>query len=77
MFSSGYVKLYVTKYNNVLQDWELKITDDYEGRKDEEKYFRVLREGQKYFYESVKEYENHSGYKVTTTVNDELDGVLV
>ena len=77
MFSSGYVKLYVTKYNNVLQEWQLKITDDYEGRKDEEKYFRVIREGQKYFYKTVTDYEKHSGVKFINSVNDELDGVIV
>lgn len=68
MFGTGYTKLYVTQFNKIIKDWELKITSDYEGTKDEEKYYRVIRDGRKHYYYSNEEYKMHVGVE---------DGIIV
>ena len=55
-----YVTINVWYYNDLLKTWIIKGTCDYQGTKDEYKYFRVISEGKKYFYSSVNDYYEHN-----------------
>ena len=59
MFGTGYSNLYLTKYNTVFKQWEMVLTKDLEETKDELKYFRVIRNSKKYFYESEEDYNKY------------------
>ena len=54
------IPINVWYYNDLLSEWILKGTTDYQGTKDEYKYFRVLSGGRKYFYASSMDYFEHS-----------------
>ena len=47
-------------YNDLLSEWILKTTNDYQETKDELKYFRVMSNGKKVFYESAEQYFLHN-----------------
>lgn len=50
--------------------WRQVFTPDHEETKDELKYFRVLRDGKKEFYNSPQDYKIHKSIKHVITVND-------
>lgn len=52
-------------YNDVLSEWILKGTKDYQETKDEYKYFRILSEGKKYFYTSSSDYFEHNKNRIS------------
>lgn len=54
------IPISVWYYNDLLSEWILKGTNDYKETKDEYKYFRVMSEGKKYFYNSAEDYYNHN-----------------
>tara|TARA_E500000178_G_scaffold313376_1_gene330720 strand:- start:136 stop:369 length:234 start_codon:yes stop_codon:yes gene_type:complete len=54
------IPLNVWYYNDLLNDWILKLTNDFVETKDEYKYFRVISNGKKYFYSSSKDYFLHN-----------------
>ena len=47
-------------YNDLLSQWMLKSTSDFQESKDELKYFRVLSQGKKHFYHCAEDYFNHN-----------------
>jgi hypothetical protein len=49
--------------------WHKIFTEDHEETKDEFKYFRVIQDGQKEFYNSVQDYKIHKSIKNLITVN--------
>jgi hypothetical protein len=59
--------IYLWEYNNVFDSWSMRKTSDVLESKDEEKYFRVLRNTdktrglEKHFYNDQFEYINHLG----------------
>jgi hypothetical protein len=53
------IPINVWYYNDLLSEWILKGTTDYQETKDEYKYFRVLSGGRKYFYASPEDYFQH------------------
>lgn len=62
------IPINVWYYNDLLSEWILKGTTDYQETKDEHKYFRVISSyGKKDFYNSADDYFNHSK---NTIVND-------
>lgn len=54
------IPINVWYYNDLLSEWILKGTTDYQETKDEYKYFRVLSGGRKYFYRSSEDYFSHN-----------------
>jgi hypothetical protein len=54
------IPINVWYYNDLLSEWILKGTTDYQETKDEYKYFRVLSGGRKYFYASPEDYFEHN-----------------
>ena len=54
------IPINVWYYNDLLSEWILKGTTDYQETKDEYKYFRVLSGGRKYFYASPDDYFEHN-----------------
>ena len=54
------IPINVWYYNDLLFEWILKGTTDYQETKDEYKYFRVLSGGRKYFYASPEDYLEHN-----------------
>ena len=54
------IPINVWYYNDLLSEWILKGTTDYQETKDEYKYFRVLSWGRKYFYASPEDYFEHN-----------------
>ena len=54
------IPINVWYYNDLLSEWILKGTADYQETKDEYKYFRVLSGGRKYFYVSSEDYFEHN-----------------
>ena len=54
------IPINVWYYNDLLSEWILKSTTDYQETKDEYKYFCVLSDGRKYFYTSPEDYFNHN-----------------
>jgi len=54
------IHINVWYYNDLLSEWILKGTTDYQETKDEYKYFRVLSGGRKYFYASPEDYFEHN-----------------
>lgn len=54
------IPINVWYYNDLLSEWILKGTTDYQETKDEYKYFRVLSGGRKYFYSSPEDYFEHN-----------------
>jgi len=54
------IPINVLYYNDLLSEWILKSTSDYQETKDEYKYFRVLSGGRKYFYASPEDYFEHN-----------------
>lgn len=54
------IPINVWYYNDLLSEWILKGTTDYQETKDEYKYFRVLSGGRKYFYASIENYIEHN-----------------
>ena len=54
------IAINVWYYNDLLSEWILKGTTDYQETKDEYKYFRVLSGGRKYFYASPEDYFEHN-----------------
>ena len=54
------IPINVWYYNDLLSEWILKGTTDYQETKDEYKYFRVLYGGRKYFYASPEDYFEHN-----------------
>jgi len=49
--------------------WHQVFTRDHLETKDENKYFRVLRNCHKEFYKSVQDYKLHNSVKKVITVN--------
>ena len=47
-------------YNDLLNEWKLKTTTDRIQTKDEEKYFKVVSNGNKNFYHSANDYFEHN-----------------
>jgi hypothetical protein len=54
------IPINVWYYNDLLSEWILKGTTDYQETKDEYKYFRVLSGGKKTFYSSPEDYFEHN-----------------
>uniref|UniRef100_A0A6C0LGU0 Uncharacterized protein n=1 Tax=viral metagenome TaxID=1070528 RepID=A0A6C0LGU0_9ZZZZ len=54
------IPINVLYYNDLLHEWILKGTSDYQQTKDEYLYFRVLSGGKKYFYASPEDYFEHN-----------------
>ena len=54
------IPINVWYYNELTNNWILKSTSDYQETKDELKYFRVLSNSKKYFYNSSKDYIKHN-----------------
>ena len=54
------IPISVWYYNDLLSEWILKGTTDYQETNDEYKYFRVLSGGRKYFYASPEDYFQHN-----------------
>lgn len=66
------ISINVWYYNDLLSEWILKGTTDYQETKDEYKYFRVLSSGRKYFYASAEDYYEHNKDQITPMrVNNE------
>lgn len=53
-------------FNDLLSEWILKGTTDYQETKDEYKYFRVISHGRKYFYASAEDYFRHNKDKISS-----------
>lgn len=53
-------------FNDLLSEWILKGTTDYQETKDEYKYFRVISDGRKYFYASAEDYFRHNKDKISS-----------
>ena len=47
-------------YNDLLSEWKLQTTIDRIQTKDEEKYFKVISNGNKNFYHSSNDYFQHN-----------------
>ena len=54
------IPINVWYYNNVLSNWTLKKTEDFQETKDEYKYFKVISNSKKYFYTSCDDYIKHN-----------------
>ena len=54
------IPINVWYYNDLISEWILKGTTDYQETKDEYKYFRVLSGGRKNFYKSAEDYFTHN-----------------
>ncbi len=54
------IPINVWYYNELLNTWMLKNTSDFVETKDEYKYFKVISNGNKYFYSSSKDYIMHN-----------------
>ena len=68
-----FIPIYVWYNNSVLNEWQLKITNDHQETKNEYKYFRVISEGKKYFYSSVNDYIKHNNIHFSfTDVNENI-----
>jgi len=61
------IPINVWYYNDLLSEWILKGTTDYQETKDEYKYFRVLSCGRKNFYASAKDYFEHNKNNIEPT----------
>ena len=57
-------------YNELLSNWSLKSTNDYQETKDEYKYFRVLSQGKKKFYYNPEDYFKHLENSLVTSDRD-------
>ena len=55
------IPINVWYYNDLTSEWFLKGTDDSQETKDEYKYFKVLSNGKKMFYNSAVDYFRHTG----------------
>lgn len=71
------IPINVWYYNELLNDWMLKTTPDFKETKDEYKYFRVISNGNKYFYSSSKDYILHNKNNIDLvedvySINNEL-----
>ena len=64
------IPISVWYYNELLSNWSLKGTNDYQETKDEYKYFRVFSQGKKYFYNSSKDYFKHVENSLITSEKD-------
>ena len=58
------IPINVWYYNDLLSEWILKGTTDYQETKNEYKYFRVLSEGKKTFYASPEDYFQHNKSRI-------------
>jgi len=67
------IPINVWYYNDILSDWILKGTNDYQETVDEYKYFRVLSHGRKYFYASAEDYFNFNKDKYSSLTENTLD----
>ena len=54
------IPICVWYYNELLDNWTLKVTNDYKETKDEYKYFRVISNNDKIFYMSSNDYLKHN-----------------
>jgi hypothetical protein len=61
------IPISVWYHNELLSNWSLKGTNDYQETKDEYKYFRVFSQGKKYFYHNSKDYFKHIENSLVTT----------
>jgi hypothetical protein len=59
------IPINVWYYNDLLSEWILKGTQDYQETKDEYKYFRVMSSGMKLFYASAEDYFEHNKKKIS------------
>lgn len=69
------ITINVWYYNDLLKEWILKATTDYQETKDEYKYFRVISDGKKYFYASAKDYFEHNKDKILP-INYDNDNIF-
>jgi hypothetical protein len=70
------IPINVWYYNDLLSEWILKGTTDYQETKDEYKYFRVLSSGRKYFYTSPEDYFEHNKNMIQplyTDINNSIE----
>ena len=52
-------------YNNLIDDWKPKLTNDFKSTNDENKYFKVINiMGVKDFYYSFDDYMNHKSNNI-------------
>ena len=66
------IPINVWYYNDLLSEWILNGTSDYQETKDEYKYFRVLSGGKKYFYKSAEDYFKHHKIETLYVNSDNL-----
>ena len=69
------IPINILYYNDLISEWILKSTSDYQETKDEYKYFRVLSCGKKYFYASAEDYFKFNNIELTdklTNVKGEI-----
>ena len=64
------IPISVWYHNELLSNWSLKGTNDYQETKDEYKYFRVFSQGKKHFYHCSKDYFKHIENSLVTTDRD-------
>ena len=64
------ITISVWYYNELLSNWSLKGTNDYQETKDEYKYFRVLSQGKKKFYYKSEDYFKHTQSSLVTEYKD-------
>ena len=69
------IPINVWYYNDLLSEWILKGTTDYQETKNEYKYFRVLSGGRKYFYASPEDYFKHNKNQIEPTYVNEDNSV--
>lgn len=68
------IPISVWYYNELLNTWTSKLTKDYQETKDELKYFRVMSDGRKYFYNSAQDYLKHNENNIEFDTGSDDDG---
>lgn len=68
------IPINVWYYNELLNTWTSKLTKDYQETKDELKYFRVISEGRKYFYNCSQDYLIHNENNIKFNKQIDNDG---
>jgi len=68
------IPIYVWYNNNILDEWILKLTEDFVETKDEEKYFRMINTLGKHFYYSKLDYYTHNKDRIQIPEWEPLTG---
>ena len=70
------IPINVWYYNDLLSEWILKGTPDYQETKDEYKYFRVMSSGMKLFYASAQDYFEHNKEKISPIADKDNNNII-